>query len=109
MLSLSATRVSTVIGKYDCNFIVICLPALINTRLYMQLVQEMYHVMGQEFKTVTEVQQKVSSLEEHWSLSLVPAIYQLAKETGKVPPAQMVSGPMCIKFLTQVYTHSILA
>ena len=43
-------------------------------------------MMGQKFKTVAEIKQKVSSLGERWSLRLVPAICQLAKETGKVPP-----------------------
>ena len=50
----------------------------------MQLVQEMYHVRWQRFKSKSEVQQKVSSLTEHWILKLVPAICGLAKEA---PPA----------------------
>lgn len=42
---------------------------------------------GQKFKSVGEIQQKISSLGERWILKLVPAICELAKETGREPPA----------------------
>ena len=54
---------------------------------YVQLVQELYHVMGHKFSSTDEVKQKVSSLNERWSLKLVPAICHLAKETAKASPS----------------------
>ena len=52
-----------------------------------------YHVMGQKFSTTDEVKQKVSSLHERWSIKLVPAICELAKETTKAsPPSDLPDG-----------------
>ena len=46
----------------------------------------MYHVRGQKFSSINDMQQKVTTMGECWSNKLVPAICQLAKETEEPPP-----------------------
>ena len=78
----------------------------IHNYYHVQLVQELYHVQGQKFASIGEVQQKVSSLGERWSNKLVPAICQLANETGKEPPAS--DAPNGEHIFTFVYIHTCM-
>ena len=56
----------------------------------LHIILPLYHVMG---SSTDEVKQKVSSLNEHWSIKLIPAICQLAKETAKAsPPSDLPDG-----------------
>lgn len=71
----------------------------------MQLVQELYHLRGQRFTSMGEVQQNVSNIGERWSLKLVPAICHLAKETGKDKPASDLPNGEHVFLYMSLYLH----
>ena len=72
----------------------------------------MYHVRGQKFSSINDVQQKVTTVGEHWSNKFVPAICQLAKETEEPPPLSDLPNDkhalfMCTYYTIHEYMHAL--